>query len=428
MMESNPGVANFPRWNGPAAQQNQNFGALKPVPMVIDYPTQLDTYDVFIASLNPMWWSKIMSGAYASTPDTGMYPVRPFDVDGSPRLLQYSLHVTRYFAMTMEFLFTYMQMPTEVWNGAFSQLNYTSLLEMIRGFFSTATASVMDPVVADYGFSLGLAHCRITGCSPSKDMYGNTLYDYPNVPRVGFLAPMDNVGTELVTCTPCVLPDVWVQINQKIKTSAYMPLLSAQKELTGIPMPAGQVTPLGVGAYSSPILITSQARAVGLETIPEFNSDSLFNAKLTWNIYTSDLYLLDGTVYATSTPQSTWVIAQKSVLPDFTILALLLPGLLTSKSTWMPYMNIDGDRLVVGVTAANGAANLTQVMSGRAISGTAMWLINGSYVMPNTVVMSGGSNTVSRMVRRPGAMGNGSSSLQPAGSGEMDATLTVEDV
>jgi hypothetical protein len=153
---------------------------------------------------------------------------------------------------------------------------------------------------------------------------------------------------------------------------------------------------------------------------------AMFNAKLVWNIFNSTLYKLDGTVYNTAVPLSGYVVAQKYILPDWTVPALVQPNLVTSKTTWIPYMNIDGDRLVVGLTAANDAALMTQVMAAKTTSGTQMWLINGSMVMPNNIVMSGGGNTVSRMARRPGSSLNETSSSGPAAEGEA-VTHSVED-
>jgi len=394
---------------------SQNFFALKPRIMTQDFPEQIDSYDFFMPDLNNNWWSKIMSGAFISTPDRGQYPVRPFEFDGTPRTLQYSIHQTRYYAMTAEACFTYMQMPTEVWNGAFSQLNYVSLLDMIRGFFAKSTQSVMNPLMADNGYSMTLAHCRITGTRPACDMFGGSIYDYLNVPRVGFQPVLSYAGLQYIGVTPGVIPDVWYQINNKFKCITYMPLLSSQKMLTGINMDSeGQVVELGGGSYTSPITTASQPRSVGLTTIPVLDDKSMFNAKLVWNLFKASLYTLDGAVYAAAVIPSEHVVCQKYIQPDWTVPALILPSLPTSKTNWIPYMNINGQRLAVGVTAANNATLMTQIMAARITSGTSMWLINGSVIMPNTIVMAGGTNTVSRMVRRPGLPLNESPSSNPA--------------
>ncbi len=425
MFASQPGVPSQVPVNSDQSVASQSFFALKPRTMTQDYPEQIDSYDFFVPDMNSNWWSKIMSGAFVSTPDHGQYPVTAFPFDGSPRTLQYTIHQVRYYAMAAEACFTYMQMPTEVWNGAFTQLNFTSLLDMIRGFFSSSTQSVMDPLMSENGYSMALAHSRITGTRPACDMYGGSIYDYLNVPRVGFQPVLGYGGTEYIGVTPGVLADVWYQINNKFKCIAYMPLLSAQKKLTGIHIENGQVTPLGAGSYTSPIPVDSQARAVGLTTIPTLDDKAMFNAKLVWNVFNSTLYKLDGTVYNTGVIPAGLVVAQKYILPDWTVPALVLPDLVTSKTNWIPFMNIDGDRLVVGLTAANGAALMTQVMAAKTTSGAQMWLINGSFVMPNNIVMSGGTNSVSRMARRPGMSLNGTSSSDPVA--EEAATHSAED-
>jgi hypothetical protein len=248
-------------------------------------------------------------------------------------------------------------------------------------------------------------------------MYDNTVYDGMNVPRVGFESPMYANGTRLIGITPSVIADIWIQINTKAKTVALSPLLSTNKQMTGIAMDDGQVTPFPAGGYSTPITIDSQPRAVGLDTIPMMNDKALFNARLGWNAFSASLYTLDGAVYNVNVPVSGEVVCQRWITPDWTVPALISNSLLTSKSTWIPFMNIQGDRLVVGVANINNAALMTAVMAKRSYIGTSMWLVNGSYVMPNTVVLSGGQNTTSRLMSRPGTLGNGEPPVTPVVAG-----------
>jgi len=401
--------------NSGASVAVQNWFGLKPLQMTADYPLQQDSFDMYLPDMNAMWWCKISSGMY--TPVADIDPITPRCYDGSTRALQYSIHAIREYAVTSEFIYTYMQQGSVVWNAAFAQLNFTSILAQIRGFFTAANPQGSDAMVSDNGHACALLHCRVNATRPASDMWGNTIWDYINAPKVGFASVLDSAGLELTSITPCILPDVWVQLNSEVKCLEFTPMLSTNKMLTGVVIPNGQVTPLAGGSYLSPMTIESQPRAIGLETIPRLHSETLFNARLTWHVFASNMYLLDGTIYAVGIPVSTATVSQKSVLPDWTVSNLLTPSILTANTRWMPYMTSDGLRIGVGVTAANGATLMTQIMGRRITTGVAAWLLHGVTAVPNAIVTAGGSNTQSRIARRPGNLNSSASSNQPSEEG-----------
>jgi hypothetical protein len=234
-------------------------------------------------------------------------------------------------------------------------------------------------------------------------MFGNSLWDYINAPRVGFQGVW-SVGLGVLDApTPSVLPDIWVQLESKVPVLALSPLLSTNKLLTGITLSDGQVTALGGGGYTVPLPVEHQARSVGLETLPVLNDKALFNARLVWHTFNASLFTLDGNPYVVSTPAAQNVVAQKSVVADWTVPNLLVPSILTAKTTWFPFMTPVGDRLAVGVTQANNAALMTQVLSKKVTTGVATWLVRNAVAMPNVIIDGGGRNTRSRLPRRPNA-------------------------
>jgi hypothetical protein len=268
-------------------------------------------------------------------------------------------------------------------------------------------------MISEAGYALALLHCRINGYRPAEDMFGFTMYDYLNTPVVGFQGVISVALAELQTPKPCILADIWTQIESSVPTLALSPMLSSNKLLTGISMPDGQVTPLAGGGYTSPIPINTQAREVGLQTVPELDDRALFNSRLVWHTFPATLYTLDGAIYNTSTVATQNVVAQKSVRADWTTANLLDPSVLTANTRWMPFMTPAGLRLVVGVTAANGAAQMTQIMGKKTTTGIASWLVRGAMAMPNIIVDGGGANRVNKVARRR-IPGNSSAIQTPA--------------
>jgi hypothetical protein len=412
MVEAVPNTPTYLAVNSAGSVAQQNYFGLKPAPMTADYPEEQNQYDIYIPDINPLWFCKIMMGTHEAAPDDG--PDRAcFSWDSSPRTLQYAIHTTRDYAVTAEALFTYLQYPVEIWNNAFTQLNYVGILSQIRAMFARATLTPNgEAMISETGQSLALLHTRLNGFKPASDMFGFTIWDYLNTPRTGFQGVLSAAGAELLTPKPCVLADIWVQIESYLPTMALTPLLSVAKMLTGIPLSDGNIVPLAAGGYCVPVPISQQAREVGLRTVPEINEKALFNSRLVWHTFPSSLYTLGGALYNTSTIATGNVVAQKSVRADWTIGALLNPTVLTANTRWMPFMNNLGQRLAVGVTAANGAALMSMITSKKSTTGVATWLVRGANAMPNVIVDGGGMNTQNKMARRR-MPGNAQAILDP---------------
>jgi len=139
----------------------------------------------------------------------------------------------------------------------------------------------------------------------------------------------------------------------------------------------------------------------------------LFNNRLVWHTFQASLYTINGSVYTTSTPSTGQVVVQKAIIADWTVPNLLLPSILTAKTTWFPIMTPIGLRLSVGVTAANGAALMTQIMARKTTTGVATWLIRNAVAYPNVIVSGGGGNKVNRIARRSKTL-NSSTDSAPA--------------
>jgi hypothetical protein len=402
MVEYFPGNVVKPAPQAGIEGLSQNFFALRPS-IVNDLPTTINTdrYEWYIPSMSVNFWNKVMSGVYDPVSDGGIYPPPNLQFDGSPKTLQYVAHTVRDYAVTAEYVFTYMMQATVIWNNSFSNLNYTGILREIRSFFCDAQRSTGDTVIiSEYGFTLALLHCRINGYKPAIDMYGHSLWEYINTPRRGFLAPQSLVNGSMNGCTPCVLADIWVQTESRDLILALSPMLSSNKCLTGVTLEHGQVTGLGAGSYSTPISIDHQAVEVGLDTVPLIDERALFNARLAWNTFSCGIYTLFGNLTTETVPRPVYVVGQKCITADWTLEHLLVPSILTSKTTWFPFMDSTGRRLVVGVSAANGAAQMTQIMAKKTTSGVATWMLRNASAVPNTVVDGGGTNRVSKLARR----------------------------
>jgi len=261
-------------------------------------------------------------------------------------------------------------------------------------------------------------------------MWGNTLWDYLNAPRIGFqsvvywggdMQGQGEFGAYVTGITPCILADIWVQTNSHVKTLEFTPLLSVNKLLTGITIPNGQVIPFGGGSYSTPITVENSYRAIGLETVPVLDSTTLFNQRLAWHAFKCSLYYTNGDPYLTLVPNNGGVVCQRTLIADWTVTNLLggdqKASILTANTRWFPYNTVDGLRLVPGVSAANNAALMTQVMAQKITTGVSTWLLHDVTATPNNIVTAGGSNTRSRIAARPGSINSSASSMPGYGDG-----------
>lgn len=424
MFEAAPGTPTYPAANSAASAASQNFFALQPHVMVGDYPEDQDLYDFYVPSLNPMWFNKIMSGMYLSVSDGGAQPPVNRDYDGSPRALQYALMTVRTYALTAEHVYNYMRMGRQVWQNSFTQQNYTGVLAAVRDFFAQVGLST-SVVISNNGYALELLHVRVSGTEAARDQFGYSLWCYINAPRVGFQGAW-NATTMLNTPCPCVLPDIWLQTTTRVRTLCSTPLLSSNKLLSGLPTEASQVTPLGAGAYTVPLKVESQAREVGLDTVPLIDEVEVFHSRLVWHTMVASQYTLDGAIYATSTVTSGNVVAQKSVRPDWTMLNLVAPSVLTAKTTWFAFMTPIGLRLAVGVSSANGATLMTQIVGQKTVTGVACWLIRNAQAMPNVIVDAGGQNKGSKIYRPVKGSGESSPSSEPASVAGQASTPSAE--
>jgi hypothetical protein len=393
MFEAVPGVKTVQAVNSAASVAQQNFFGLQPHLMTADYPEPNNNHDWVIADTNIMWMNKIMSGAFFGGDDGGDGQPFNYAFDASPKQLQYMVMTIRNYAVVSEYLFTYLQYPREVWNSAFTQLNYTGILQVIRALFiSTDHGFETSSFTSDAGYSLARAQSLLTHGAPCQDMYGDYLWEKINSPRVGFQGVWSVAGAVLELPTPSVLPDIWVQMTSKDITLAFSPMLSTNKQLTGIYIDGSGAIQLGAGGYTVPVPREYSGHDIGIDTVPVINDKSLFNSRLAWHVYAASLYTFDNAIYNVSTVASGNVVAQKGVVADWTVPDLMLPSILTAKTTWMPFFTIDGRRLAVGVTALNGGTLLANVMSKSNYTGVASWLVKGAHAMPNAVIQGGGDN------------------------------------
>jgi hypothetical protein len=208
-------------------------------------------------------------------------------------------------------------------------------------------------------------------------------------------------------------------------TLAYSPLLSTNKMMTGIHIENASVKTIGAGAFSVPIMNDSVGHDLGIDSLPVINDKCLFNTRLAWHVFTSNLYTFDNAIYNISTVASGNVVAQKTVVADWTVPNQMVPSVLTAKTSWIPFFTIDGRRLVVGVSAANGGSQLANIMAGTEYTGVASWLIKGTNAMPNAVIQGGGGNTQLLLKGRPRASNSSPSYEAVAVAGQEEPVVDL---
>lgn len=192
----------------------------------------------------------------------------------------------------------------------------------------------------------------------------------------------------LLNVIPCALPDIWAQITLEKLPLAAVPFLVPNKRMTGITSSEDQVTALGAGDYTVPALIERQARSISINAVPQINDREVWNSRVVWHAFNSNLYTLDGNVFAASTPAANSICVQKYTVPDWTVPNQVAPGVLNAVTGWMPCITADGRNLLVGVTAANGADLMTRVMAKIQPTQLPTWIFSDKPVMPNVIVGS----------------------------------------
>jgi hypothetical protein len=388
LVECVPGTPTLAAVNSALSVAQQNFFALKPHVMAGDVPEEETLYDFYLAELNPMFWNKTMTGVFDPTPDRAVYPLKNYELDGSPRFLQYLTHIVRDYAITAEYIFQYHRQTQAMWNAAFTQSPMAALVNTLRKYFTAsdwhrATNAIIKSMA---GTACASLHWKVNAEAPAFDMFGCSIWHLINAPRVGFLGVWSAAGVELTTPIPSILPDVWCQLFSRRRGLAFSPFLSPLKKMVGIQVPNAQVTAIGGGGYTVPAPVEGQAREVGLNMVPVISDSEVFNARLVWHTYAADLYSLDNQVWNVSTVASANIVCQKCLTADLTVpnnRSAILP---TAKTNWMPYNTDTGLRLLVGVANPATANAMSQVMDGRAFGGLYTWVFNKVTVMPNIIV------------------------------------------
>lgn len=408
---------------------HHNYFCLKPHQMTADFPQFMELYDTYVADTNLMWYNKIVSGAYIPVPDNGPPVETNYDFDASPRLWQYAMHQTRCYAITAEHIFTYFGQCVEVWNDVFTRQNYVGLLDELRGFFAAYQGPGGGPsqaaIVSELGTAAAILHCRVNGSKPAEDMYGYTIWHYINVPCEEFDSAYDQNISIMSRITPCVLADIWVQLNLAAPSRAFSPMLSSNKLLTGISLPDGCILPIAGNGWTTGIPNDCVGPAVSIDAIPLINDDQLFNQRLIWHTFNAGLYTLQGNVNVANVPGNTNMVMQKGTITDWTVPNLITGSILRANTRWMPYMTPDGLRLNVAVTGANGASLMTQILSAKTTTGVPCWLVRKAKAMPQAII-TGTGNKQSRLKRYPRVTKNSSSSSGPASKAAEEAATAPE--
>jgi len=109
----------------------------------------------------------------------------------------------------------------------------------------------------------------------------------------------------------------------------------------------------------------------------------VWNSRLVWHAYEANLYTMDQTEYVTDIIATTNVLAQKFVVPDWTLIGESVnSSILSARTAWMPALTPDGEQLLVGVGASEGALGMLAVVAGAAFQTLAAWVTNYQTAMP----------------------------------------------
>jgi len=374
---------------------------------VFDYP------DFFTGSLGYMWWNKICMGMYNSVADTASRPpLRSWD--NNPLRIAYTSFVTRDYAVTSEYLLTYLGTSTETLNSAFTNTFYPNLGLKIQALFCKAQFDNSIPV-AEAGYALAKAHGCIHMYAPARNGYGLTMYETRNTPKIGWLAPLGSTfaGTPWLTTTfglmiPTILPDYIPQLETKYKTASFSPFMGPTRGLIGYQAADQAVVDLTGGCFSTPMKASEQAFTVATSQVPEVDDISLFNQRLAVIAFRYSSFTF-GAVAVANLPFVPF-LSRLYGPPDWTVDNVLIkPGPLVTSTRMYPYMDNTSRKLTLGTTDAAQSQLYSRVYAGLSSTAVCVWLFDDVTPMPATVITAGGSNVSNKMIKRTSASGGGQS-------------------
>lgn len=374
----------------------QDYACFRPMLQTVNFPApDPGKWTYVLPGVSPLWFTQHVVGAVTSAPRGERNGSR--DWIASPYSLQYARYFARQYAANMQVFYRRAGIPAGLWNAIFTQTNYVRVKEVYKRLWlqgNTQPDGTRGHIVAPLGMYLMHAQGRLTPYSPACDKFGYSLYSYRNPPQGGTAAAPGNgiAGVyvagpaEAINVVPQPLADVWFLLT----------VIKVPKSMQAWPVPLNRPTGLAdgntsvmawaAGGKSVPTVADRQARNIGLQSLPNVDDAEVFNGRLALAALNGDAFTTDGNAFAVSIPAVNTIVHQRRVIPDWTLPNYVHSRIVTAATTWFPVVSTTGLNLVVGVTNANGADFMTQVMSGRAFAAAETFVWPDREIMPNTII------------------------------------------
>jgi hypothetical protein len=377
-----------------ASIDTQNYAGLRPTQAAGNFPqNDPGKWDFVVPNVSPMWFSQMMMGVIETKEMGKMEKDVNFWV--VPFMNQYARYVARTYAVTMQVFHRMSGIPAGLLNALYAQTNYIKIKETYKNLWiQNAPGTTVGRATAPLGKYIGKLMSAITGYRPRTDRWDYCMPCYLNTPQGGtaaapgngFAGVYDGTPVELTNVIPSIIADIWFLMNARKFPKAMQTWPVPVNKPCGLTDSNHQVMAWAAGGKSTPVTAVRSQRNYGTNSLPVADDIEIFNARLAWHGLNGQFFTTDGNAFAVSVPAVNTFVTQRRITPDFTLPNYVHSRIATANTNWIPFLETGGLMLTIGVTNANGADLMTQVMAGRAFTSIESYIWPGREIMPNTII------------------------------------------
>lgn len=268
--------------------------------------------------------------------------------------------------------------PAATWDAAYANADMRSFRLLARAHYAGAASGSLSPQPAQLGPSLARLFTALLGFSPSRDLVGNTVFDYMAAPRTTRCTVISTAGVALTNCCPVILPDVWVYQTAKCVPRGLMsyPPQNNEKSTTGL-VAADYAAIIAAGAaYYGPMLRTSSWRNALKQTDTRDDTDEeIWNARLVVVLAAGAIMRDAASGVVANSPAAGQAPKAAILTADYTV-PNLTTGLRSASTFWIPRVLPDG-RLQYPMADRASMISLGRIQVGIQRAAIEIWAING---------------------------------------------------
>lgn len=345
---------------------------------VADFPqATINRPDLLCFDTDIVAWNKtVLTVATVDGRPPNGEPLTP--MMASPQALYWEKLLARMLAVTTNVHVANLGWSAETWDTAYANTDMRSFRMLARAHYAGAAAGSLRPQPAQLGPSLARLFTALLGFSPSRDLDGNTVFDYMAAPLVTRNTVFSTAGAALGNCVPVFLPDVWIHQTARTVPRALKsyPPQNNQDSTTGLITDDYRTVISGGGTAYGPMLRGSTPKnALRQVDTRDDTDEEIWNARLVVVLGVAvTMRDMANNVIANSPAAANFPKAQ-FVTADYTVPGLST-GLRAASTFWLPRTLSDG-RLQFPMDSRANMIATSRVETGIQRAAIEIWAING---------------------------------------------------